>query len=248
MTNLLLDTDLTHRQREFVETARRSGESLVEIINEILDFSKIEAGKLELESIPFELWSETEEAFALFAGAADKKGLDLLCRINPDVPQIAMGDPTRLRQVVMNLTSNALKFTAQGRITMHVSIAESSDDPLVRVSVTDTGCGIEPEAQARLFDSFTQANSSTTRKFGGTGLGLAITKRLAEAMGGKITIRSEPGRGSTFTATLRLGVASTAVPEPRIEGRALVLMSPEAPGRTDGQRASLRLGPPSHDL
>jgi CheY-like chemotaxis protein/nitrogen-specific signal transduction histidine kinase len=211
MTGLLLDTSLTPEQREYAETVRRSGEALLTIINDILDFSKIEAGHLELEAIEFDVASVVEDALELVAEHTQPRGLELACVVHPDVPTIARGDPGRLRQILLNLAGNALKFTHEGGVTVRVSASPGTPGRvLLRVEVVDTGIGISPEAQARLFVPFSQADTSTTRRYGGTGLGLVVCKRLTEAMGGEIGVESAPGRGSTFWFTLAIGVGKAA--------------------------------------
>jgi signal transduction histidine kinase/CheY-like chemotaxis protein len=213
MTGLLLETSLTPEQREYAETVQRSGEALLTIINDILDFSKIEAGHLELEDIEFDVASVVEDALELVAEHTQPRRLELACVVHPDVPTIARGDPGRLRQILLNLAGNALKFTHEGGVTVRVSASPgTSGQALLRVEIADTGIGISPEAQARLFVPFSQADSSTTRRYGGTGLGLVVCKRLAEAMGGEIGVESAPGRGSTFWFTLAIGVAKAAAP------------------------------------
>jgi signal transduction histidine kinase/DNA-binding response OmpR family regulator len=209
MTELLLKTDLTERQRQFALTAHRSGAILLDLLNDILDFSKIEAGKLELESIPFDLREVVDDVAQLLAERAHGKGLELLAAVDPEVPARLLGDPTRLRQILLNLVGNAIKFTSQGEIEIRATAErrDAADGLLVRLQVRDTGIGIPPEQQARLFRAFSQADSSTTRRYGGTGLGLAIVKQLAEAMGGAAGIDSEAGHGSIFWVTARLAVA-----------------------------------------
>jgi two-component system, sensor histidine kinase and response regulator len=202
MTGLLLDTALTAEQREYTEAVRRSGEVLLTIINDILDFSKIEAGRLELEAVAFDLPEIVEESLAMLAERAHAKGLELACVIEPDVPGMVTGDQGRLRQVLLNLVGNAIKFTPAGGVRLCVSRTGESETGAVRFEVVDTGIGIASETQTRLFEPFAQADTSTTRRFGGTGLGLTISKRLTEAMGGTIGIDSEPGRGSTFWFTV----------------------------------------------
>ncbi|MDN5697317.1 MAG: response regulator, partial [Rubrobacter sp.] len=214
MTDLLLDTDLDPEQREFTESVRLSGENLLHIINDILDFSKIEAGALQLESMPFDLRSEVEEAVYLLAGRAHDKGLELTGFVEPEVPTSVSGDPFRLRQILTNLIGNAIKFTDSGEVSLRVSLQEDGHDAaLARFEVTDTGIGLTPEQQSRLFASFSQADASTTRRYGGTGLGLAISKQLAELMEGEIGVTSDPSRrpGSTFWFTARLKLQGGSV-------------------------------------
>jgi signal transduction histidine kinase/ligand-binding sensor domain-containing protein/DNA-binding response OmpR family regulator len=205
MTELLLGTELTDRQRRFAETARRSGEALLAVVNNILDFSKIEAGKLDLETVDFDLRDLLEDLVMLLSERAASKGLELVCAIPPGMHTDYRGDPARLRQILTNLVGNAIKFTERGEVVVEAGIAEESDgEAVLRCAVRDTGIGIAPENQARVFNSFTQADSSTTRKYGGTGLGLSISKSLAEMMGGTIGVESELGKGSTFWFTVRL--------------------------------------------
>jgi signal transduction histidine kinase/DNA-binding response OmpR family regulator/HPt (histidine-containing phosphotransfer) domain-containing protein len=206
MTELLLESELAPKQRRFADTVRTSAESLLGIINNILDFSKIEAGKLELESIDFDLRQTIEDVCELLAGRAHGKGLELTCVIDDEVPQLVKGDPGRLRQILINLVGNAIKFTDKGEVISRTR-CESMDASTVmlRFEVTDTGIGIPEEAQQRVFNAFTQADGSMTRRYGGTGLGLAIARQLVALMGGRIDLRSEPNAGSTFTFTARLG-------------------------------------------
>ena len=222
MTGLLLDTKLTEEQREYAETVRSCGDHLLMIINDILDFSKIEAGKLDLEVIEFDLRLAIEESLDLLAERASSKGLNLACLFHADVPRNLLGDPGRLRQVVMNLTANAIKFTDRGDVVIEVTVdAQSDHDATIRVSVADTGIGISEEARGRLFQSFSQADGSTTRKYGGTGLGLAICKRLVEIMRGTIGVTSRVGEGSCFWFTVTLGKQAEA--SRREEASAIVL-------------------------
>jgi signal transduction histidine kinase/DNA-binding response OmpR family regulator len=210
MTTLLLDTMLTSDQCEYVSTLRRSGEDLLVIINDILDFSKVEAGKLNLEMIDFELGTTVEDVLELLAETAQAKGLELACIIQPEVPKRVVGDPGRLRQILNNLVGNAIKFTNAGEIVIRIRLMERGpDNALIYFEVTDSGLGISPETQERLFQAFSQADGSTTRKYGGTGLGLAISKRLVELMGGEIGVASVVGVGSTFCFTVKLAASST---------------------------------------
>ena len=221
MTGLLLDTDLSPEQREYAETVHTCGDALLALINQILDFSKIEAGKLELEILDFDLRQVAEEVVEMVAGQAQQKGIELACSLDPDLPVGVRGDPARLRQILLNLIGNAVKFTEEGEVVVRVGHAgEESGGIRVRFEVTDTGIGIPPEGKARLFRAFSQADSSTTRKHGGSGLGLVISKRLAELMGGEIGVESVPGKGSTFWFTVRLDEAAGAVsarPQPRTD-------------------------------
>ncbi len=202
MTGLLLDTELTTDQRHYAEIVRNSGESLLVLINDILDFSKIEAGKLEFEILDFDLRSLLDDLAALIAIRTREKGLELICAADPEVPSLLCGDPGRLRQVLVNLTGNAVKFTSDGEIAVRVSlVSETEEEAMVRFSVRDTGIGIPADRINFLFDAFTQADTSTTRKYGGTGLGLAISKQLTEGMGGEISVVSEKGKGSEFWFT-----------------------------------------------
>lgn len=205
MTGLLLETPLTPEQRDFVETIRVSGDALLTLINDILDFSKLEAGEMELEILDFDLRSCLEEVADLFASTAHAKGLELAVLMPPEVPRYLRGDASRLRQILNNLVSNAIKFTHQGEVVIQAELMqETTTHVQLRLSVRDTGIGIPKEAQAKLFQPFTQVDASTTRKYGGTGLGLAICKQLTELMGGKIFLESEEGRGSTFSVELTL--------------------------------------------
>ncbi|NNN05153.1 MAG: response regulator [Elusimicrobia bacterium] len=208
MTGLLMQTGLDARQREYAQTAHAAGEALLAVVNDILDFSKIEAGKLSVESIPFDLRSVVEGAAALVGERARAKGLELTVSVPPDLPAGLRGDPHRLSQVLLNLLSNAIKFTEAGDVVVCAERLPDAGGRLrLRLSVRDTGIGIPPEARKELFGSFTQADASTTRRFGGTGLGLAISKRLVELMGGDVGVDSAQGRGSTFWCDLPFDLA-----------------------------------------
>ncbi|MCD4676994.1 MAG: PhnD/SsuA/transferrin family substrate-binding protein, partial [Desulfobacula sp.] len=202
MTSLLLGTKLSVEQREFTETIRTSGDSLLDIINDILDYSKIEAGKLDLENIDFDLRVTLDEAGDLIAIKAHEKDLEFINSIHHEVPSLLNGDPGRLRQILINLVGNSIKFTQKGEVAVRTSLEnEDVTHVTIRFSITDTGIGIPRDRMDRLFKSFSQVDSSTTRRFGGTGLGLTISKQLAEAMGGRIGVESEEGKGSTFWFT-----------------------------------------------
>jgi two-component system, sensor histidine kinase and response regulator len=242
MTDMLLDTPLTDVQRRFAETVRVSGEALLAIINNILDFSKIEAGKLELETIDFDLRQIVEDVQELFAERAESKGLELLYRFHDGVPVALRGDPGRLRQILTNLVGNAVKFTEHGEVLVEVKRVDGMTEAhgsapagcLLHLAVTDTGIGIPAETQARLFAAFTQADGSTTRKYGGTGLGLAITKQLVELMRGEIGCESEFGRGSTFWFTVPLASASAPgkpAPLANLEGVRILVVDDNATNR-----------------
>jgi len=199
MTQLLLDTPLSDEQRDYVQTIRSSGDSLVTIVNDVLDYSKIEAGRLEIERRPMDLRAIVREVVDLFGASALEKGIRLASEVAPDVPAALAGDATRVRQVLLNLVGNAVKFTERGRIEIAVRLdAAPSGDARVEIAISDTGIGIAEESVARLFQSFSQGDSSTARRFGGTGLGLAISQRLARAMGGDVKAESVVGKGSTF--------------------------------------------------
>ncbi len=205
MTGLLMDTPLSEEQREFAETIQTSGEALLSIINDILDFSKIEAGKLELEVVDIDVANVIRGTISLLQTQAKAKGLELRASIDPDVPTLLRGDAGRLRQVLINLIANGLKFTASGHISIHVSLDHQNESVAgLQVRVTDTGIGISEDVQRRLFRAFMQADGSTTRRYGGTGLGLAISKELVAKMGGEIGVESLPGKGSTFWFTVQL--------------------------------------------
>jgi len=209
MTELALDTNLSPEQREYLGMVRSSADSLLTVINDILDFSKVEAGKLELERIDFDLRDCIESAVRPLGLRAHEKGLELVNDIPASIPQEVRGDPGRLRQILVNLVSNAIKFTERGEVSVNVTAESRSDEACVfRFTVADTGVGIPRDKQRSIFEAFTQADGSTTRKYGGTGLGLTISSRLVSMMGGRIWVESEPGRGSSFIFTVELGIQS----------------------------------------
>jgi signal transduction histidine kinase len=192
--------------KEYLGHILTSSGHLLEVINDILDLARVEAGKLRLEMITFAPRIAIKEVVDLFAQRAESKGVDLACLISEDIPRLVRGDSGRLRQILTNLLGNAIKFTETGGVVLQAALLEEvGDDVTIRVDITDTGIGVSPEDQRRLFQSFSQADSSTTRKFGGSGLGLVISKRLAELMGGEIWVESELGKGSTFSFTVKLG-------------------------------------------
>ena len=204
MTGLLLDTDLTAEQREYAETVRNSGDVLLAVLDDILDFSKIEAGKIRLETIDLNLRAIVKDTAAMFAERARDKGLEFRVHVEQDAPNALRGDPFRVRQVLGNLLSNAVKFTEEGQVALKVKSTgdHRGDKVTVRFEVTDSGIGMTEEHRSHLFRSFSQADASTSRRYGGTGLGLAISKQLVELMGGEIWVESEPGKGSTFSFAL----------------------------------------------
>ncbi len=230
MTELLLETELTPPQRQFAETTQRSGKALLGILNDILDFSKIEAGKLDLEVIDFDVRRTVEDTLELLAERARKKNLELTCALAPGLATRVKGDPLRLGQVLLNLVGNAIKFTETGEVSVTVSCLEDApQNTLMRFAVTDTGPGISKEACARVFEDFSQADDSTTRKHGGTGLGLAISRQLVEMMGGTMELDSTPGIGSTFWFVARFGKQQAPADDardPRLEGMRALLVAP----------------------
>lgn len=222
MTDLLMQTELDSEQREYTEIIRTSGETLLTLINDILDFSKIESGKLDLEKRPIELQSLIEETFDLIARRAIEKRLDLVYLVDSESPQYIIGDPVRLRQILLNLTSNAIKFTEKGEVLATVKeIARKKDISTLQFTVKDTGIGISKENVNKLFMAFSQADASTTRKYGGTGLGLAITKRLVELMDGSVWVESEEGKGSSFHFTIRVPTTTSveSLPKKYVRGK-----------------------------
>ena len=254
MAGLLLDSDLDPEQRDFAETIRSSAEALLTIVNDILDFSKVEAGRLELEIVDCDMRQLVEDVADLLAESAHRKGLELVTLLEPEVPAILRGDPGRLRQVLTNLIGNAVKFTDAGEVMLRVSVAPSSGDTpgvagprpaelstpewtSVRFEVRDTGIGIPEEARSRLFQAFSQADGSTTRRYGGTGLGLTISRQLVELMGGRIGVESAPGRGSTFWFTVPLErseamPASMPVPAEELAGARVLIVDDNQTNRT----------------
>ena len=210
MTDLALGTPLTGEQRDYLTTVRASADALLAVLNDVLDFSKIEAGKLDLDPVPFDLREVADSAARTLSVAAEGKELELVCDVAAEVPQCVVGDPGRLRQILMNLISNAVKFTERGGIVVRVGVRRATNDALtLRFSVSDTGIGIPLDKQRVIFDAFTQADGSTTRRFGGTGLGLTISAQLVALMGGRIWVDSAPGAGSTFQFTATFGLASS---------------------------------------
>ncbi len=215
MLELTLRTELTPRQREFLRMASSSADSLLRLLNDILDFAKIEARKLGLENIPFRLRDSIGDTLKLLAGQAHEKGLELAYSIDADVPNALMGDVGRLNQILINLVSNAIKFTPQGEVVVQVEKeSQGEEEVCLHVAVRDTGIGIPPDKQQIIFEAFAQIDASTTRQFEGTGLGLSISSHLVDLMGGKLWVKSEVGKGSTFHFTTRLGVQKDTVPEP----------------------------------
>ncbi len=237
MTSLLIETNLDEEQREFAETIRTSAESLLALLNDILDFTKVEAGRLELESIDFGLRRAVDEVIAVLAPTASEKQLGLTCIVHAEVPDALRGDPGRLRQVLSNLISNAIKFTAAGDVCVEIEAVQiGAQAVLLRFTVEDSGIGIPLDRIDRLFQVFSQIDASTTRRFGGSGLGLAICKRLVERFGGTIGVDSQPGRGSRFWFTLPLQRALTAseqapIPLDSLAGRTLLVVEPHSPTR-----------------
>lgn len=234
MTELLLETAITPEQRDYVETAHASAYELLGVINDILDFSKIEARRLRLEAIPFEPSTCLGSALRSLAHRAHSKGIALILSVAPDVPASLIGDPLRLRQIVLNLVGNAVKFTDKGEIVLRADlVSREGATALVRFAVKDTGIGVPEEKQAQIFEAFGQADDSTSREFGGTGLGLAIASQLVTMMGGNISVTSKVGRGSTFTFAVRLPIGSdaAAVTSRSPTGTRVLLVDPSATSR-----------------
>jgi PAS domain S-box-containing protein len=242
MTELLLGTSLEPEQRDYLEMVRKSADSLMSVINDILDFSKIEAGKMDLDHVAFDLREVVGDTLATLALRAHQKGLELVCHIAPDVPAAVVGDPQRLRQVLVNLVGNAIKFTDGGEVLVSVESQNGTDSEnpqsaicKLQFSVSDTGIGIPVEKQKLIFDPFAQADGSSTRKYGGTGLGLTISARLVEMMGGRLAVESEPGRGSTFGFTLPFTIAQEPMGRPadpeRVRGLSVLVVDDNATNR-----------------
>lgn len=236
MTGIMEQTNLDDEQRECLRTIKMSGEALLAVINDTLDYSKIEAGRLDMEHVPFDLRGCAEEAAELLAPKAFAKKLELVCDISDDTPRMIIGDPARLRQIFVNLLGNAVKFTASGEVILRVRLESNTGDRCkLRLGVHDTGIGIPADKQHRLFKSFSQVDSSTTRQYGGTGLGLAISKRLAELMGGTMWVESEEGRGAAFMFSIEAGLPATAAsiqnPHSGLIGRRVLVVDDNAASR-----------------
>jgi PAS domain S-box-containing protein len=238
MTELALDTELTAEQREYLTLVKSSADSLLTIINEILDFSKIEAGRLELDPIDFDVRDSLADTLRTVTYKANDKGLELAYNVAPEVPEMIVSDPTKLRQIILNLVSNAIKFTEQGEIVVRVNLVSNEGGKcILHYAVSDTGIGIPKDKQAKIFEAFTQADGSTTRKYGGTGLGLTISQRLVEMLGGRISVESEPGKGSTFQFTVHGRVsqqsnAKTSLASPLdLEGMRVLIVDDNATNR-----------------
>jgi two-component system, sensor histidine kinase and response regulator len=225
MTDLALETELTREQRDYLETVKLSADSLLGVINDILDFSKIEAGRVDLEQVDFDLHECVEGALKTVALRADEKGLELLCEISPEVPAFIVGDPSRLRQIILNLVGNAVKFTEKGEVAIKVHAQLLQDRSVtLHFTVRDTGIGIAPEKLESIFDSFSQADTSTTREFGGTGLGLSISRRLLQMMGGQIWAESTPGKGSSFHFMACFAIAAASSTAKQISATTSILV------------------------
>jgi two-component system, sensor histidine kinase and response regulator len=237
MTDLLLDTELSPEQTEYLEMVKGSADSLLSIINDILDFSKLEAGKVALENLPFDLRKSLGSVMKMLVFRAQEKGLELILDVDPQVPEAIVADPGRLRQILVNLIGNALKFTDRGEVQVRVGLeSEDSDGLHLAFSVRDTGVGIPPEKQNVIFGAFTQADSSTTRKYGGTGLGLAISVQLVSLMGGRLWIESKIGEGSNFQFTICAGRAKSALAprsfdQSRLVGEPVLIVDDNAANR-----------------
>jgi two-component system sensor histidine kinase/response regulator len=237
MTELALDTDLTPEQRDYLETVRTSADLLLKVLNDILDFSKIEVGKLDLDPVAFDLRDMVGDTMKVLRVRAHSRGLELAYQVDPEVPEVVVGDALRLRQIVTNLAGNAIKFTDHGEVVVRVQAeAQTEDEVCLHLAVSDTGIGIGAEKLPLIFGAFTQADTSTTRRFGGTGLGLAISTQLAAMMGGKVWAESQVGRGSTFHCTVRVGRSGEVVERPaarpvELEGMAVLVVDDNATNR-----------------
>ena len=232
MTGLLADTHLDPQQNEYMETIRNSGDELLTLINNILDLSKIEAGKMELEPVAFDLMSSLHDLLDLFMSKAQQKGIYLALHYPPDVPHQLIGDTGRIRQIVLNLVGNAMKFTERGHVLIDVVATATDENGNVEITITveDTGCGVPIEKQKHIFEKFTQADSSTTRRFGGTGLGLSLSLEVAKLLGGTISIESTPTIGSKFQLVLPLKVQAgdtSYEPDPALKGLRALVIDPE---------------------
>jgi signal transduction histidine kinase len=225
MTELVLDTELTAEQRDYLTTVRTSADSLLSVINDVLDFSKIEAGKIDFDPVCFNLHENLDETMKSMAVRALEKSLELAFDMKPTVPQLVVGDPMRLRQILVNLVGNAIKFTAYGEVVLEVSLdGRSGNELMLHFAVRDTGIGVAHENHAKIFEAFSQADGSITRQYGGTGLGLSISARLVDAMHGKLWVESELGKGSSFHFTICLELAKEAPSAPSVDGVSLANM------------------------
>ena len=236
MTELALETRITREQREYLDAIKGSAEALLSLVNDLLDFSKIEANRVRLERVGFDLRDCVEDAIRVLAQRADQKGLELACHVDKDIPERLVGDPLRLRQIVVNLVGNAIKFTDKGEVVLSVTAESRASDAIeMHFTVRDTGIGVPPDKQAMIFEAFSQADDSTTRKYGGTGLGLAITSQLVHLMGGRIWMESEPNKGSKFHFTVRFGVEKSKkralAREPVLHGLRVLIVDDNATNR-----------------
>ncbi len=241
MADLLRNSGLNPRQKELADILSDSGDALLGILNDILDFSKIESGKLVLERTPFPLRQTVEEAVCLMAERAFDKGVELVCSLEPGIPDMLLGDPGRLRQILLNLVGNAVKFTEQGEVCVHVEeVLDTPEKASLRIAVSDSGIGITKEAQAKIFESFSQADTSTTRQFGGTGLGLAIVRQLVDKMGGTLILDSTPGRGSRFSIEITFDKEETGSSLLRLPHSPNILVVEDNPAAADALLQTLR--------
>ncbi|MEW6766121.1 MAG: response regulator [Pseudomonadota bacterium] len=253
MLSLALDTQLTAEQREYLQIAFSSGDTLLALLNDILDLSKMEAGRMRVEATEFDLYPAVEDVAKLFAASAQEKGIDLTVFVDPSLPHWVIGDPVRLRQVITNLTSNAIKFTERGEVIVHARAEREDGDTLwVRFEVRDSGIGISEEARTRIFEAFGQADSSTTRQFGGTGLGLTLSRRLVELMGGQLDLQSQLGHGSTFWFTLPMPKAKRAdrsfTPHPALRDKTVLIAEDNPTNRLIFERFCTAWGMHPHSV